>query len=306
MANLSQTPLVARVAHATLNCDRRILYAVFAVLLILLNMQLLPLEVPIPVTPGTRGFFDAVESVPPDKLVLIDNDWGAGNYAECAGQYEGTLRHCFARGLKVGIITWTDAVDAQRFSPSLAKKVAEQMGKTYGEDYVVFAPMTRTGGATIAAMAKDIPGTIKGDAVEERPVTEFPAMKNVENIDDVGLICRFAYMWESTRWIGFVQGPYGTKFVCGAAAITSSTAYPFLDAGQMSGLLDGASGAAQYEQLVEKAYADKIRHPDYTLGEGTRTARVQSFAAAYVVLAVILGNIAFLIDRHYRIRREAA
>ena len=136
-------------------------------------------------------------------------------------------------------------------------------------------------------------------ALVRRPLGAFPIMRVVKSIQDVGLIVRQAYMWDAMPWIGFVQGPYGTKLAIGAAAITSSTAYPFLDTHQIAGLLDGAAGAAQYEQLVRGKYGDlKLKGP----GLGTQAVQMQSFAAAYVVLAIILGNIALIIDAAFRRR----
>ncbi len=85
-----------------------------------------------------------------------------------------------------------------------------------------------------------------------------------------------------------------------SAAITSSTAYTFLDSGQLCGMLPGASGAAQYEQLLAAKYGSLGRVGE---GEGTRTTRTQSLVSAYVVLAIIIGNIAFVIERRHR-RRE--
>ena len=302
MSTQPEIPFLVRAARATLSCDRRILYVLFALLIVALNLQLVSLRVPLSISKGAQRLFETIEALPTDKLVLIDNDWGAGNLSECGGQLDATLRHLFARNIRVALITWVPAVEAQKFSNDFARRIGGEMEKQYGVDYVVFSPMQEVQGATISAMARDIIGTVKVD-YSSTPLTSLEIMRGVETIRDVSLVLRFAYQWDAIPWIGFIRGPHGTPVAVGAAAITSSTAYPFLDSGQLSGLLAGAAGAAQYEQLVAERYGDLGRTRD---GIGTLTVRTQSFAAAYVVLAVLLGNVAYLIDRQFRNRQKEA
>jgi hypothetical protein len=301
---MSARPHIAwpvRAARYVLRCDPRILYVLFAAIVVVLTLDLIPIHVPLTVSASARKYFDAIEALPTDKIAIIDVDFGAGNMAECGGQLDTTIRHLLARGIKVAPLTWVGNPEGQKFAENFAKLIGEQMGKREGADYCLLAPLMSAGGATLTALATDIRGTIKLD-MAGHPIRDVPMMRSVQDIHDVSVIVRISYQWDGQPWIGFVQGPYGTKFLAGAAAITSSTAYPFVDAGQISGLLAGASGAAQYEQLVAAKYGPLGRPKE---GIGTRASRIQSFVSAYVVLAVILGNVAYLIDRQRR-RKEAA
>jgi hypothetical protein len=293
-------PWYVRAARATLQCDRRILYAVFAGVIVLLVLRVVQLRMPVPAAPGVQRYFDTVESVPTDKLVIIDVDWGAAQLSEQGGQLDCTLRHLFARHVRVALLTWIGAVEQQEYIRRFSVEVSGQMGKQYGVDYIVFTPLAGTGGPVLSALAKDVPGTVRTDGRLGKPIESYPIMQGVRSIQDVGLIVRLAYQWDIMPWIGFVEGPYGTKLNIGAAAITSSTAYSFLDTKQISGLLDGASGAAQYEQLVTRKYGKLGRAG---LPRGEEAVQLQSFAAGFVILAIILGNVALIIDRVYR-RRE--
>jgi hypothetical protein len=290
-----------RAARYVLSCDPRILYVLFAVIVVVLTLDLIPIHVPLTVSASARKYYNTIEALPTDKMAILDVDFGAGNMAECGGQLDTTLRHLLARGIPVAPLTWVPNPESQKFAESFAKRIGEQMGKREGTDYCLFAPLMPAGGAPLMALATDIPGTVKLD-MSGHPIRGVRMMRNVRDIRDVSVIVRISYQWDGQPWIGFVQGPYGTKFLVGAAAITSSTAYPFVDAGQISGLLAGASGAAQYEQLVAAQYGPLGRPKE---GIGTRASRLQSFVSAYVVLAVIVGNIAYLIDRRQR-RKEAA
>jgi hypothetical protein len=166
------------------------------------------------------------------------------------------------------------------------------MGKTYGEDYCVWGAVVLARGATLQAMARDIQGQVKVD-MYGTPLGDLPMMKNVKDIDDVGLVYSVCYGWEGIQWIGFVQSVYGTPYAVGTSAISSSTTYPYLDSKQMVGMLPGASGASSYERLLENP------------GSGSRIVAVQSLATLYVVLAILLGNIAMGLAKLQR-RRLAA
>jgi len=69
--------------------------------------------------------------------------------------------------------------------------------------------------------------------------------------------------------------------------------YPFLDSGQMKGMLVGAKGAAEMEVLVDRpAKASVIMN-------------VQSWAHVLIIALIVLGNLGYLFARS-RSRRQAA
>jgi hypothetical protein len=264
-----------------LYCDPRILYIVFAVIVAIFEFAALPL--PVHVTDGVEQLYDTIEALPHDKIVLIDNDWGAGTRGECYGMVESIVRHLFRRGIRFAMVSWAPNVEGQQFAKDIPALVAREMGKSYGVDYCCWGAIQPAGGAELAALARGIRSTVAEDLSRPPiPFDDLPMMRDVRDIHDISLIVRIAYTWDAIPWIGFVQGVYGTPLGIGCAAITASTAYPFLDSGQICGLLSGASGAAQYEQLV-----------GMRTGVGQRTAQVQSFVTLYVVVAVIIGNIAY-------------
>ena len=65
--------------------------------------------------------------------------------------------------------------------------------------------------------------------------------------------------------------------------------YPFLDSGQLGGLLGGLAGAAEYETLIERP------------GSASKGMGAQSMAHLVIALFVILGNIA-----HFAARRTSS
>ena len=263
-------------------CDPRILYALFALVLVLFEFKRPAMPVPVP--GSVKMLYDRIENMKQDKIVVIDCALEVAIRAECQGQYESVVRHLFARNIKFAVITWTMFSEGQKLGVASAETIAGEMGKQYGKDYCVLQAMVLAPGASEQAFAKDIPGMVRKD-VNGTAVSVIPMMKDVHNISDVALIYRVGYTWDAVGWIGYVQSVYGTPVAVGTAGISSSSAYPYLDAGQLCGVLSGAAGAAAYEHLIG------------TKGIGSKTVSLQSYATLFVVGAVAVGNIAMVAAR---------
>jgi hypothetical protein len=278
-----------------LYCDPRVLYALFACLVVLCEFW--RPRMPVPVPPAARKLYDVIERLPHDKLVIIDCELAASIRAECEGQFVAVVRHLFKRGLPFAIMMWTTQAEGIKFGTDLSMKLAEEYGKEYGRDFVIWNAITPppAGGAMLQAFAKDIPGMIQND-IFGTPLDRIACMRGVKDISDISLIFKVSYVWNRAEvpWIGFIQSVYGTPYAAGCVAIQSSDAYPYVDAGQICGLLAGAAGAAAYEHLLAAP------------GIGTATVSVQSFAALFVFVAIVCGNIAMLMARRARGEEVAA
>jgi hypothetical protein len=78
----------------------------------------------------------------------------------------------------------------------------------------------------------------------------------------------------------------------GTTAVQVNEVIPYVRAGQISGILGGMSGAAEYELLLER--------PDMA----TRFMDAQSIAHLVMVLFIVIGNYTFWMDRR-RARRSS-
>jgi hypothetical protein len=269
-----------------LYCDPRWLYALFACLVVVCEFWRPRMPVPIP--PAARKLYDVVEELPRNKLVIIDCELASSIRAECEGQFVAFIRHLFMRNIPFAIMMWTTQPEGIKFGTDLSMKLAQEYGKEYGRDFVIWNPITPppAGGAMLQAFARDIPGMIQND-IFGADLTQVPVMRGIRTIADISLIFKVSYVWNRAEvpWIGFIQSVYGTPYAAGCVAIQSSDAYPYVDAGQICGLLAGAAGAAAYEHLVASP------------GIGAETVSVQSFAALFVFVAILCGNVAMLMLR---------
>jgi hypothetical protein len=60
--------------------------------------------------------------------------------------------------------------------------------------------------------------------------------------------------------------------------------YPYLNTGQLVGLIGGLKGAAEYEKLIAKE------------GKATLGMKVQSIVHLMIILMVIFGNVVYLLS----------
>lgn len=277
-------------------CDPRVLYVLFALMMVALQFK--TVSIPAPEPKGAKALFNIIEKLPADKIVIIDSSTDVGWLAEAKPAMEAVVRHLLRRKIPFVICSNTIFSQGQGIAIEITDRLVKELNdqgekREYGKDYCYWQAINlhAGGGVMVQALAKDIPGTVDKDS-NGTPIRNVPMMKNIRDIHDVSLIYRVCYQWEDMPWIGFVQAVYGTPFAVGVSSISSSSAYPYLDSGQMCGVLAGAAGAAGYESLL------KFK------GGGTRIVARQSFATLYVVLAVIMGNLAMLAARIEKKRRE--
>ena len=110
-------------------------------------------------------------------------------------------------------------------------------------------------------------------------------MKDIKDLKDIGAIIEITPTGSLGTWIGLVQGKYNTPLLYAPTAVMAPDAYPFLDSGQVSGLLTGVKGAGDYEQLTG------------THTFGTRATGALSLVYALIIVFVILGNVGYHVGR---------
>jgi len=119
-------------------------------------------------------------------------------------------------------------------------------------------------------------------------------MANIHNYDDVGLITALSSGSSPLWFIVFARTKFGVEVGAGCTAVMAPELYPYLETGQLSGMLGGMKGAAEYEALV----ADKFGIPGRKrAAEGMGS---QSIAHVVIMAFVVIGNIAYFSTR----RRE--
>lgn len=271
--------------------DRRLIYlGLFLVTLApLVGKWALPLYVSRP----PQLLYQTIEALPPDKLVLIGSNWEAGSQAENRPQLIGVVRHLIRRNIPFAVIGTAYPTSPQLAQTSIeeAIRLESATGRwNYGEQWVNLGfklpddPWLRSFSSSITgALREDIHGT---------PLSQILVMRGVRRFGPGGEVSMLIDITGSNtieKWYEFL-GPTKVKIGLGCTAVLAPEQYPFLDSGQLSGLLTGMKGAAEYEQL--------LRAPGFAMP----AMAGQSFAHLYIIALILLGNVAVLGQRFRRRR----
>jgi len=92
-------------------------------------------------------------------------------------------------------------------------------------------------------------------------------------------------------WIMYAKERIGLTMAGGCTGDSAAQIYPFLQSGQLVGLVPGIKGAAEYETLLDDP---AVNEP----GRATRRMGPQTFGHLAIILFVIIGNIAFILTRN--------
>ncbi|MCH7760907.1 hypothetical protein IIA15_05825 [candidate division TA06 bacterium] len=269
-----------------MNLDRRVIFLFIALAVILPLLR--PLGLPVLPSKPVQKMYDVIEDLPDGSRVLLSFDYGSSTMPELYPMSLALLHHCFKRNFKV--ITMALWPEGATFAEQALKEVAEEYGKTYGEDYVHLG--FKSGGlVVISAMGENIPETFPQD-YQGKMVKEIPVMNGVQNFQDIDLIFDLSAGDPGIpAWVMIAQGRHQKVLGGGCTAVSAPQYFAYLQSGQLVGLLGGMKGAAEYEVLVEK--------------KGTATAGMdaQSMAHSLIILLILLANIAFFSQKMKKEKR---
>jgi hypothetical protein len=265
--------------------DRRWIYA------ILIAVILIPLfdrKFNLPIIPSkqSQDFYDTIAQVPSGGMVLIDGQWSPGTRGENQWQTQAVLLHVMKRHLRFAILSF----DPQNNTlvQDMVNVLAPKYGYVEGRDYVNFGyrpPSVFS--QTVQAMATDIPGALKKDR-HGNPLAGMPAMKGISSIQSMGAVVEVTPAATAETWLGLGglrQGPRPVPFLLATTAVSAPTYYPYLDSGQIAGMLTGVKGAGDYEFLLG------------TSTFGTRATSALSLVYALIIGLIALGNIGYFAGR---------
>jgi hypothetical protein len=264
--------------------DRRLVY--LGLFLITLAPLVFRWKLPLYPTPPPVKLMETINGLPPDKLVFISSNWDAGTQAENRPQIVAIVRHLIRRNLKFAVISVGSPNAPQLANDAVVGAIKlEQAENTwlYGQKWVNLG-YKLANAAWLRSFARDIPQAVKVDWTG-KPVGQIPVMQGVQKFGKEGQVSMLIDITGSATidaWYQFLS-PTGVELGLGCTAVMAPEQYPFLDSGQLDGLLTGMKGAAEYEQLIDAP------------GFGLPAMAGQSFAHLYIFILILLGNLSVLI-----------
>lgn len=253
--------------------SRRIIFALLA--LTVITVMLLKPRLPITVTASTQDVFDQIEALDSGAVVMISFDHEASSLPEIGPIGAAIAEHCFRRGISVvGLALFSEG---NAIGYDLLSRQAARSGRTYGTDwiYLGFRPQYT---AAILGMGESIEEVFKADYLGA-PTATLPLAQRVRNYNDIALVVSIADGSMPTYWVEFAANRYGEKIIAALSAVMVTSYIPYLESGQLDGILTGLKGAAEYEQLLGDPAA------------GTRGMAAQSAAHVLIALLVVWGNV---------------
>jgi len=260
--------------------DRRWIFLVIA-LAVLLPL-FFPLGLPIRATNATQRVYDAVEELEPNSKVLVSFEYGPSTKPEIHPMAIAILRHLFTNNQKVYVTClWPDG---QFMAEDALTEIAEQeFGLTYGEDYVLlgFRPGNE---AVVKGLVSNLRKLYTTDA-RGTLVDQIPMMATVNKVKDFDFIFSASAGYPGTiEWVQYAADPTGVPMSTGTTSIQVNDVMPYVQSGQVKGILAGMPGAAEYEALIGSP------------GIGTSGMDAQSIAHLVIVIFIVFGNITYFIE----------
>lgn len=249
-------------------------------------------------TPPPRALKDTIDALPTNKLVFIASNWDAGTQAENRPQLVAVVRQLIRKGLKFAVISIGSPNAPQLADQAVQSAISKEANGSnwkYGENWVNLGYKIAND-PWLRSFSRDIPAAVKEDW-KGTPLANIPVMKGVQKFGapndekaQVDMMIDITGSATVDAWYQYLS-PTQAKIGLGCTAVMAPEQYPYLDSGQLSGLLTGMKGAAEYEQIVNAP------------GMGLPAMAGQSFAHLYILFLIVLGNLAVLagwLDRRRR------
>jgi hypothetical protein len=268
-----------------LRLERRVIYALVAACVVL--PLLFPLGLRVTSSPPVRSLYEVVEKLPAGTPILISMDYDPSTTAELTPMTEALLHQCLRRRLPVVLMTLDPG--GAGLTVGILADFARETGARYGVDYCFLGYKAGTE-AVVLAWGQELRSAYPTDYFNT-PVEDIPLMRNIHTYRNVGLVITISAASYPDLWVAFAHERYGVKLGAGVTAVMAPDYYPYLDTGQFVGMLGGLKGAAEYEQLIGRP------------GMGSKGMDAQTVVHVFVALSILLGNVAYFVDRRLARRR---
>lgn len=237
--------------------DRRIIYIVLAVVVIIPLILTVKLPGKVRAMPRTKDVFDHIENIDPNgkrRAILISVDFDPQTEPELKPQLEAVVRHGFARNIPLLVMALP--IQGTDIGIEVFTRLAEEHNKEYGIDYVILgwkpSPV-----AVILGMGNFIEQVFPTDYFGT-PLAELPVMEGIRNYDDIGLVIDFTGSSYYATWVYYAHTPYDVPVATGVTSVSVADIYPFLGSKQFIGMLAGMKAGAEYERLAKDRYYPNV------------------------------------------------
>ena len=286
------------------NLDRRIIFLLIglSVLIPLLNPNLI--DLPLGQDRNTKIVYDSISELQENDKVLISFAYGASTKPEVHPMAIALLNQLFSKGVKVYIVSlWPE-------SPIMAQQAISEVKKSNvfniedGIDYVMFD--YKVGGFVVIKGIADNFRDLYQQDYNGKSIDSLDIMNGVYSVKDFDFVFDFsAGVPGNAEWVQYACDPKNVPLSSGCTSIMVTDAIPYVESGQLRGILAGMPGAAEYEKMVydymvvEQQNNNLNINKEVVIKKGKAYARMsaQSVAHLLMVIFIIIGNVAYYYSR---------
>lgn len=270
-----------------LSIDRRWIYLIMAVAVVI--PVIWEMHIPVSLSREVKNVFTFVDNIRDREILFLAIDYDPSTMAELHPMAEVIIRQVFEHNGRLLMSSLS------QFGPAMTDELISRIARDYdaksGEDYV-FLGYKPYPAITILAMGTDFRVPFPTDYYGN-DVDRLPMMEGVHNYDDVEGVIALAGGTAADFWITYGNAKYGVPLALGVTGVMASDYYPYLQAGQLFGLIPGIKGAAEYEQLADRK------------GAGLGGIPYQTTSHAVILIFIVLTNIGFFAKRAAARKRGA-
>ncbi len=282
--------------------DRRFIFILIGLSVLIPLLRPDWINIPIKTTSNSRIVFEELNSLKSGDKVLLSFEYGASTKPEIHPMSVAVLQHLFSKGIKVYTVPlWPEGLMMAKFA--IEEVVSSNLFKVEEHVDYVSLPYKAGGEIIIRGIATDLRSIFTQD-INNTLLSEIPMMNGVNNISDFDFVFDLsAGVPGNAEWVQFACDEYNIPLSSGCTSIMVTDAIPYVESGQIRGILAGMPGAAEYEQMVFE-YLNTNRNNEYlnekvsiVPGKATSRMSAQSIAHLLMVVFIIFGNISYYLTR---------
>jgi len=265
--------------------DRRIIFALLIVALMVPLMN--PIGLPVSVTDQTRKSFNVIDKLQSGDVVMMDAGYSVSGAADVEPQTIAIIKHLMNRGVKIAFVGYN--VEGPMITESLIKPW-EAKGKKYGVDFCNLGYLAGLENA-IAAYARDVikayPKDFRGNSTDSLPI-----LKGIKTVGDFKMYLFFT-TGNADMYVRQIT-TYKIPVIGGLISTIALQAEPYVQSGQLAGILTGLRGGAEYEVLMKSP------------GIGLASMDAQSMGHVLIIIMIIFANVSYFVTRSREAARKGA
>ena len=286
--------------------DRRFIFLLIGLSVLIPLLKPDWINIPIKTTANSKIVFEELNNLKEGDKVLVSFEYGASTKPEIHPMSVAVLQHLFSNGVKVYTVPlWPEGLMMAKYA--IEEVVSSDLFNIEEHVDYVSLPYKAGGEIIIRGIATDIRSIFTQD-VNNVLLTDIPMMTGINDITDFDFVFDLsAGVPGNAEWVQFACDEYKIPLSSGCTSIMVTDAIPYVESGQIRGILAGMPGAAEYEQMVfeylNNDIDNKYLNKEAVIVPGKATSRMsaQSIAHLLMVIFIVFGNISYYLIRNRKI-----